>query len=70
MEGLERLMMGPTNLSVPLELLTSALDIGMQWSLEDVVPILDLFRIALLHKELNEYYCNVKVWNLQNKYFS
>ncbi|PAV77723.1 hypothetical protein WR25_16369 [Diploscapter pachys] len=65
MEGLERLMMGPTDLSVSLELLTSALDIGMQWSLEDVVPILDLFRIALLHKELNEYYCNVKTRGLE-----
>jgi hypothetical protein len=34
----------------------SALDTGLRWPIHMLVPILDVFRIALLHVKLNEYF--------------
>uniref|UniRef100_A0A0K0DG45 Phospholipase A-2-activating protein n=1 Tax=Angiostrongylus cantonensis TaxID=6313 RepID=A0A0K0DG45_ANGCA len=39
----------------------SALDVGLQWTMTDLVPILDVFRVALLHEYLNAYFCDMKI---------
>lgn len=39
----------------------AALEIGLQWSLETIVPLLDAFRIALLNSRLNQEFCFVEV---------
>ncbi|KHJ83481.1 PUL domain protein [Oesophagostomum dentatum] len=42
------------------ELLATALETGLQWSIEDLVPILDVFRVALLDETLNTHFCDMK----------
>ncbi|KAL3106134.1 hypothetical protein niasHT_016821 [Heterodera trifolii] len=37
-----------------------ALEKGILWSPETIVPALDLFRIALLHPKLNEIFCSLE----------
>ncbi|CAI5440958.1 unnamed protein product [Caenorhabditis angaria] len=35
----------------------TAFEIAFQWPIVDLVPVLDFFRIALLHPALNQYFC-------------
>uniref|UniRef100_F1KVN1 Phospholipase A-2-activating protein n=1 Tax=Ascaris suum TaxID=6253 RepID=F1KVN1_ASCSU len=37
----------------------SALDVGLQWGLETVLPIVDAFRLGLLNRQLNKIYCSM-----------
>lgn len=41
-----------------------ALELGLEWSIDHILPILDVFRVSLLHKDLNEYFCSVGASNL------
>ncbi|KAI6217184.1 hypothetical protein M3Y95_01232300 [Aphelenchoides besseyi] len=45
----------------PTEIHTMALEKGlMQWPMASIVPILDVFRLALLNPTINEYFCSLK----------
>lgn len=37
----------------------SALEKSLNWSLDTIVPALDVFRVAILNKQLNEIFCSV-----------
>lgn len=39
-----------------------ALERGLDWSLETIVPILDVFRIALLIPYVNQHFCSLMVF--------
>uniref|UniRef100_A0A1I7WWF6 Phospholipase A-2-activating protein n=1 Tax=Heterorhabditis bacteriophora TaxID=37862 RepID=A0A1I7WWF6_HETBA len=58
MSALEQLMASVPGSSEITDIVMLALDTGLQWKMDDIVPILDLFRIALLHEPLNKYYCD------------
>lgn len=34
------------------------LESGIRWSIDQIVPTLDIFRVALLRKELNQIFCS------------
>jgi hypothetical protein len=38
-----------------------ALEKALQWPLDLMVPILDVFRLALLDATINEYFCSIHV---------
>lgn len=38
-----------------------ALETCINWSIDTIVPALDVFRVALLNKELNTIFCSLKV---------
>jgi len=38
-----------------------ALEKGLQWPMEALVPALDIFRISLLHPKFNEIFCSLQV---------
>ncbi|CAJ0608269.1 unnamed protein product [Cylicocyclus nassatus] len=59
LEAIHSLMSGPSG-SINHDLLTTALETGLQWSMGDLVPILDVFRVALLDEKLNSYFCDMK----------
>ncbi|KHJ85570.1 PUL domain protein, partial [Oesophagostomum dentatum] len=58
LEAIHELMSAST--SINHELLATALETGLQWSIEDLVPILDVFRVALLDETLNTHFCDMK----------
>ncbi|KJH51416.1 PUL domain protein [Dictyocaulus viviparus] len=58
-DTIQRLMSGSEDL-IDYDIVTSALDVGLQWTMNDLVPILDVFRVALLHEYLNTYFCDMK----------
>ena len=37
--------------------LIGCLNTGLNWALSELLPIFDLFRIALLNESVNGYYC-------------
>jgi hypothetical protein len=43
------------------EIHTMALEKALQWPLEAIVPVLDVFRLALLDEKINEYFCSIHV---------
>ncbi|KAJ1354239.1 hypothetical protein KIN20_011114 [Parelaphostrongylus tenuis] len=57
--AIQRLMSGSEDV-IDFEVVATALDIGLQWTITDLVPILDVFRVALLHEYLNTYFCDMK----------
>ncbi|CAI4221759.1 unnamed protein product [Auanema sp. JU1783] len=59
MGELERLM-GAKSGSIEIKpSLTTALDTALLWSIEDIAPVCDLFRVALLHENLNSLFCDL-----------
>ncbi|KAI1728465.1 PFU (PLAA family ubiquitin binding) domain-containing protein [Ditylenchus destructor] len=38
----------------------SALDISINWSINTIIPALDVFRVALLNEDLNAIFCSIK----------
>ncbi|VDM62738.1 unnamed protein product [Angiostrongylus costaricensis] len=46
---------------IDFEVVAAALNVGLQWTMTDLVPILDVFRVALLHEYLNAYFCDMKI---------
>ncbi|CAJ0587187.1 unnamed protein product, partial [Mesorhabditis spiculigera] len=40
--------------------LTAAIDLAFRWEIQDLLPAVDIFRIALLHEKLNDLYCSPK----------
>lgn len=41
----------------PRDIHVSAIDSGLRWNMDTIVPILDVFRLALLNRTLNRIYC-------------
>lgn len=37
-------------------MLVDTLNVGLEWNIEQLLPILDLFRIAILNEDVNRYY--------------
>lgn len=38
-----------------------ALERGLDWTLDTIVPVLDVFRIALLIPHINQHFCSLIV---------
>lgn len=53
--------MTPESKLVDCDIVAAALDVGLLWPMADLVPILDVFRVALLHEQLNTHFCDMKV---------
>ncbi|KAK6029422.1 PUL domain protein [Ostertagia ostertagi] len=53
-------LMSPGNHAIEYDVIAAALDVGLQWAMCDLVPILDAFRVALLHERLNTFFCDMK----------
>ncbi|KAK5986865.1 hypothetical protein GCK32_003878 [Trichostrongylus colubriformis] len=53
-------LMSPGNHTIEYDIIAAALDVGLQWAMSDLVPILDAFRVALLHEKLNTFFCDMK----------
>ncbi|RCN29776.1 PUL domain protein, partial [Ancylostoma caninum] len=58
--AIQRLMSGSGG-SSDCDLIATALETGLQWEIGDLVPILDVFRVALLDETLNSYFCDMKL---------
>ncbi|KAE9420335.1 hypothetical protein Angca_004919 [Angiostrongylus cantonensis] len=58
--AIQHLMSGSEDV-IDFEVVAAALDVGLQWTMTDLVPILDVFRVALLHEYLNAYFCDMKI---------
>ncbi|ULU03692.1 hypothetical protein L3Y34_016880 [Caenorhabditis briggsae] len=54
---LEELFLLPSSSNYSSDLAQSAFDTALQWSVDNLVPVLDFFRIALTHESLNSYFC-------------
>lgn len=46
----------------------STLEILLKWPLDTIIPALDVFRIALLNKQLNEIFCSFSPLVVFNDY--
>ncbi|CAI2327550.1 unnamed protein product [Caenorhabditis sp. 36 PRJEB53466] len=57
---LEELFVLPSNSNYSSELAQSAFDLALQWQVDQLVPVLDFLRIALIHQSLNDYFCSRK----------
>uniref|UniRef100_A0A183VCD0 PUL domain-containing protein n=1 Tax=Toxocara canis TaxID=6265 RepID=A0A183VCD0_TOXCA len=44
----------------PSDVHITAIDTGLLWTSDAIVPIMDAFRLALLNRRFNEIYCGVK----------
>ncbi|XGW12216.1 hypothetical protein V3C99_013144 [Haemonchus contortus] len=53
-------LMSPGGHTIQYDVVAAALDVGLQWAMCDLVPILDAFRVALLHERLNSFFCDMK----------
>ncbi|PIO62891.1 PUL domain protein [Teladorsagia circumcincta] len=53
-------LMSPGSHVIEYDVVAAALDVGLQWAMCDLVPILDAFRVALLHERLNTFFCDMK----------
>uniref|UniRef100_A0A8R1DHM3 Phospholipase A-2-activating protein n=1 Tax=Caenorhabditis japonica TaxID=281687 RepID=A0A8R1DHM3_CAEJA len=54
---LEELFLLPASSNYSSDLAQSALETALQWPVEHMTPVLDFFRIALMHESLNSYFC-------------
>ncbi|KAK6732564.1 hypothetical protein RB195_016748 [Necator americanus] len=59
LQAIQRLM-SASSTNNDYEMLVMALETGLQWDIEDLVPILDVFRVAILDETLNSYFCDMK----------
>ncbi|VDL73991.1 unnamed protein product [Nippostrongylus brasiliensis] len=53
-------LMSPGNMEIDCDVVSKALETGLMWPMVDLVPILDVFRVALLDERLNSFFCDMK----------
>lgn len=45
------------------QMLVDTLNVGLEWNIDQLLPILDLFRIAILNEDVNRYYSEGVSWS-------
>uniref|UniRef100_A0A0R3R775 Arginase n=1 Tax=Brugia timori TaxID=42155 RepID=A0A0R3R775_9BILA len=43
----------------PRDIHVSAIDTGFGWNMDTIIPVMDIFRLALLNRTLNRIYCSL-----------